>query len=211
MISRDMSVIAPGLILITDRGQALHPLLEICGAALDAGFTGIMVREKDLSGGPLYQLASPIAELCAARGKPCLINDRLDVALAIPGAGAHVGKGGMPVPEARKLLGPDSLLGYSAHEPEEASLAIEAGASYVTLSPIFPSLSKPELSPRGPRWLAEGASGLPPDRVVGLGGITASNIGEIRKTGVRGVAVMGEVMRSDNPALTAAELIEAWG
>jgi thiamine-phosphate pyrophosphorylase len=211
VLSRERNLIPPGLILITDRSQAVRPLLEICEAALDAGFVGVMVREKDLSGGPLHDLALPIAELCADRGRLCLINDRLDVALALSGAGAHVGKQGMPVMDARRLLGPDRLLGYSAHEPGEAGLALEAGADYVTLSPIFPSRSKSELTPRGPRWLAEGVSGLPPNRIVALGGIVASNTGEIRRAGARGAAVMGEVMRSENPRRTAVELIDAWG
>ena len=113
--------------------------------------------------------------------------------------------------DVRRLLGPGRLLGYSAHEPEEAGSALEEGADYVTLSPIFHSHSKPGLDPRGARWLAGGVSGLPPNRVVALGGINASNIGEIRKTGAQGVAIMGEMMRSEDPRRSAAELIEAWG
>jgi len=206
-----MITMPSGLLLITNRTQAVQPLAEICGAALEAGFMGVMVREKDLPGGPLYDLALPIADLCRNRKKLCLINDRLDVAMALPGVGAHVGKPGAPVVDARRLLGPDRPLGYSAHEPGEAGSALDAGADYVTLSPVFPSRSKPELDPRGPAWLAEGVSGLPPHRVIALGGIDGANIGEIRKAGTLGAAVMGEMMRSENPRRAAAELIEAWG
>lgn len=206
-----MSTLPSGLLLITDRSQAVRPLVEICEAALHAGFVGVMVREKDLPGGALYDLARPIADLCRGIGKICLINDRLDVALALPGVGGHVGKHGMPVVDARRILGPDRLLGYSAHETDEAGLALEEGADHVTLSPVFPSLSKPGLDPRGTVWLAEGVSGLPLNRVVGLGGVNASNLGEIRKAGARGAAVMGEMMRSEDPKLVAADLIAAWG
>ncbi len=207
---RDLNTLPPGLLLITDRGQAVRPLVEICSAALQAGFVGVMVREKDLPGGPLYDLSLPIAELCGERGKVCLINDRLDVALALPGVGAQVGKQGMPVVDARRILGPDRLLGYSAHQPDEAGRALAGGANYVTLSPVFPSRSKPGLEPRGTVWLAQGVASLAPGRVVGLGGIEASNLGEACTTGAHGAAVMGEMMRSQDPARTAAGLIAAW-
>jgi thiamine-phosphate pyrophosphorylase len=206
-----MNTLPPGLLLITDRGQAVRPLVEICEAALQAGFVGVMVREKDLPGGPLYDLSLPIADLCQDLEKLCLINDRLDVALALPGVGAHVGKQGMPVADARRLLGAGRALGYSAHEAAEAARALTDGANHVTLSPVFPSRSKPGLEPRGATWLAQGVASLAPGQVVGLGGIEVSNLGEVRTTGVHGAAVMGEMMRSEAPAKMAAEFVAAWG
>lgn len=206
-----MITVPSGLLLITDRTQAILPLTEICDAALDAGFVGIMVREKDLPGGPLHAIASPIAELCRNRGRICLINDRLDVALALPGSGAHVGKEGVPVQDARRLLGPDRPLGYSAHEPGEAGKAIAAGADYVTLSPVFHSHSKPALKPRSPAWLSRAIDGLPPGRVFALGGVGVENVGEIRNAGAVGAAIMGEMMRARDPGRVALALVEAWG
>jgi thiamine-phosphate pyrophosphorylase len=196
-------------LLITDRGQTPRPLVAVCDAVLDAGFHAVMLREKDLEGRELLTLARPLAEACRARGAAFLVNDRLDVALSIPGAGAHVGLRGIPVAAARQLLGPRRLLGYSAHEPVEARAALDAGADYVTLSPVFPSRSKPELAPRGRAWLADAARILPPEQVLALGGMTPEHAGEAGALGL-GAAVMGDLMRAADPALRAREYATAW-
>ncbi len=201
----------PGLLLITDRGQARRPLVEAAAAALDAGFAAVMLREKDLEGRPLLELAAPLAALCAARGRPFLVNDRIDVALALDDAGAHLGREGLPVAAARRLLGPDRLLGYSAHEVDEADAALADGADYTILSPVFSSASKPGLRERGPEWLAEAAAALPAGRVVGLGGIeTPERVRAVRRAGAAGAAVMGAVMRSGDPSSLAGAMAAAW-
>jgi thiamine-phosphate diphosphorylase len=200
----------PGLLLITDRVQARLALVDIADAALAAGFAAVMLREKDLDGRELLELGSTLHEICERHGRPLIVNDRLDVALALPGAGAHVGKAGVPVADARRLLGPDRLLGYSAHEAEEARAAIMAGADYVTLSPIFSSASKPGYAPRGIAWLREATAALPQGRVVALGGISADVLAEVRKTGAAGAAIMGEIMRAEYPGRAAAEMVGAF-
>lgn len=199
----------PGLLAVTDRSQARVPLLRIVEAALDAGFAGVMLREKDLQGRALLELALPLAEACVRRDRVFLVNDRLDVALALPEAGGHVGARGIPVEQARMLLG-ERLLGYSAHEVDEAQEALARGADYVTLSPIYASASKPELAPRGVEFLARGASLLPPGTVVALAGLDAARLPEVRRAGAAGAAVMGALMRSTDPATTARALVEAW-
>jgi thiamine-phosphate pyrophosphorylase len=200
-----------GLLLITDRYQARRSLMEITAAAFDAGFIGIMLREKDLAGGDLLEVARPLAELARTRGRAFLVNDRIDVALALAGAGVHVGHAGLGIADARRLLGPDRLLGYSAHAIEEARAALADGADYVTLSPIFPSRSKPDLSPRGLAFLQEGTAALPPGCVVALGGIDAAGLAGVRGAGAHGAAVMGAMMRAEDPAVTARDLVAAWG
>ncbi len=200
----------PGLLLITDRRQARHSLLAVARGALEAGFAAVMLREKDLDARPLLELAEPLHRLCREGGRPFLVNDRLDVALALPGAGAHLGRSSVPVAAARDLLGPGRLLGYSAHDREEAAGALEAGADYVTLSPVFPSMSKPELAPRGAAWLREAAAALPPGRVVALGGMSETRLTEARAAGAGGAAVMGAMMRAADPAREAAVLVAAW-
>ena len=200
----------PGLLLITDRAQARRPLPEIAEAALAAGFAAVMLREKDLGGRDLFELAEALAQVCARYGRPLVVNDRVDIASALPGVGAHLGRAGLPVAEARRLLGPDRLLGYSAHEVEEARAALGDGAGYVTLSPIFPSMSKPGYVPRGVGWLREAAAALPAGRVVALGGVTAEVLGDIRETGAEAAAVMGELMRAEYPGRAAAEMVRAF-
>jgi thiamine-phosphate pyrophosphorylase len=201
----------PGLLLITDRGQSRRPLAEVAAAVLDAGFAALMLREKDLDARPLLELAVPLAALCAERGRPFLVNDRLDVALALDGAGAHVGRGGVPVAAARRLLGDRRPLGYSAHAVDEAREALSAGADYVVLGPVFPSTSKPGYRERGATWLAEAAAALPAGHVVGLGGIeTPERVRGVREAGAAGAAVMGAVMRSEDPRALAGAMAAAW-
>ncbi len=192
--------------LITDRRIAAHPLIDVSRAAITAGFRSVMIREKDLGGRELLELARPIHAACLDSGALCLINDRLDVALALEGAGAHVGRHGMPVRDARRLLGPTRLLGYSAHDEQEASEALAAGADYVTLSPVFDSVSKSGLVGRGPHWFAGTARQLGWDRVVALGGVTGKTLPHLRAEGPVRAAVCGALMSAPDPTEAAREL-----
>jgi thiamine-phosphate pyrophosphorylase len=114
------------------------------------------------------------------------------------------------VKDARRLVGPDRPVGYSAHAVPEAATALAQGADYVFLSPIFPSASKPDLVPRGLPWLIEAAATLPPERMRALGGIETGTLPGLRETGIGGAAVMGAMMRSEDPFRTASELVAAW-
>jgi len=200
----------PELLLITGRRLARAPLETACGEALAAGFTAVMVREKDLEGRDLLDLALRLHRVSARAGAACIVNDRLDVALALPDAGAHVGRAGLSVPAARAILGPDRILGYSAHDAAEAASALAAGADYVTLSPVFPSHSKPGLPARGIAFLEAAVRDLPPGRVVALGGIDATRIAAVRRAGAGGAAVLGAVMEAEDPGAAAREIVTAW-
>lgn len=199
-----------GLLLITDRRQGARPPAEVCGAALAGGFSAIMVREKDLPAADLYAIVRAVLAAARGLGAPVLVNDRIDVALALPGVGAHVGAAGLQVARARALLGHDRILGYSAHAPEEAEKALEEGADYVTVSPLFVSPSKPGLAPRGLALLTATLAVAPPARVFGLGGIDRDTVAGVAGTGAGGAAVMGAVMRAEDPRAAAAELVARW-
>jgi thiamine-phosphate pyrophosphorylase len=202
--------LAPGLILITDRTLSHRPLVEVCGAALRAGFAAVMLREKDLGGRELLALAEPLAQICTSLKKALIINGRLDVALAVSGAGAHVGREGIPVSDARRILGPGRILGYSAHEIPEARDALDAGADYVTLSPIFPSFSKPGARPRGLAFLRSGVEALAPRPVIALGGVDPDRLPQVRASGAHGAAILGAVMQAEDPKAAAADLLAVW-
>lgn len=202
--------LAPGLILITDRTLSHRPLVEVCGAALRAGFAAVMLREKDLGGRELLALAEPLAQICTSLKKALIINGRLDVALAVSGAGAHVGREGTPVADARRILGPGRILGYSAHEIPEARDALDAGADYVTLSPIFPSFSKPGARPRGLSFLQSGVQALSPRPVIALGGMDPERLPQVRASGAHGAAILGAVMQAEDPKQAAADLLAMW-
>lgn len=202
--------LAPGLILITDRTQSRRPLVEVCGAALRAGFAAVMLREKDLEARELLGLAEPLAQICNSLRKVLLINGRIDVVLAVPGAGAHVGRDGIPVPDARRILGPNRLLGYSAHEVPEAREALDAGADYVTLSPVFPSISKPGVRPRGLSFLRSAVLELAPRPVIALGGMDPDRLPQVKACGAHGAAVLGAVMQAEDLKRVATDLVAVW-
>ena len=198
------------LLLITDRTQVRSSLTHVCRSALAAGFSAVMIREKDLEGQELLDLATPLASICREFQRPFLVNDRIDVALALSGAGAHIGSAGMELADARRLLGRERILGYSAHEVAEAGNALDQGADYVTLSPVFASRSKPDLFPRGIRFLEEAMTTLHGRPVLALGGIEPENLGAIKTAGAHGAAVMGTMMRAEDPLATARELVMNW-
>ncbi|NNF06807.1 MAG: thiamine phosphate synthase [Candidatus Eisenbacteria bacterium] len=199
-----------GLILITDRRQVRTSIETCAQAALAAGFSAVMLREKDLATRDLFELAKTLKSYCDKENKPLLINDRMDITLALGGAtGLHVGSHGVPLADLTPRAF-DGLLGYSSHSPKEAQKALSLGADYITVSPIYKTLSKPELQPKGLGLLEETLKLCPVSRVFALGGVTEENLPGIANSGAAGAAIMGEMMRSPKPDKTAARLMEAW-
>lgn len=188
------------ILVVTDRRQAPKPLPELVEELLDAGARWIWFRDKDLPAGERRDLALDLAARTARHGAALTIGG--DVALAADvGAGVQLGAGG-DVAAARRALGAAAPIGVSAHGLAELRAARDAGADYATLSPIFPSASKPGHGPAlglGGLCVAAGA-GLP---VLALGGITAANVAACRAAGAAGAAVMGEVMRGGRDAMRA--------
>ena len=198
-----------GLMAIVGDGPPSR-CLEIIQGAVSAGFASVMIRAKQMSSSGLFDLGVRAGELIRETPAQLIINDRLDVALALPHAGGHVGARGIPVESARKLLGPRRRLGYSAHSANEAVEALNRGADYVTLSPLFRSVSKPGLPPRGLSWFKEALTQLPPERVVALGGVQEENLRSVAETGCAGAAMIGALAQAADPKETAAVMIGAW-
>ncbi|HUN59458.1 MAG TPA: thiamine phosphate synthase, partial [Candidatus Binataceae bacterium] len=173
------------LYLITDRKLAASHggLLAVIEAALKAandlalpGAIAVQLREKDLASRELYELANATLSICLRHSAPLLINDRLDVALAVGADGIHLPSGGVTVAEARRLMGPSALIGVSTHRPDEVSASASSGADFAVFGPVFDPMSKPAYS------TASGAEGLGAACCAGsipvyaLGGITAERI-----------------------------------
>jgi thiamine-phosphate pyrophosphorylase len=199
---------APPLLVITDRHQARRSLDDTVAALLDGGVRWISLREKDLSAAAR---AEQLARL-VARGHTydavVTVHDDIDAALATGAAGVHLPSGGNPA-AARRCLGAGALIGISTHTVAEAARAAAAGADYVTLSPIFLSASKPGYGPAlGIAALADAARRLTVP-VIALGGIDAATARACRAAGAAGVAVMGELMRAENPTDSARALVVA--
>jgi thiamine-phosphate pyrophosphorylase len=198
---------SPPLLVISDRGQAHQPLAEIAAAAFAGGCRWFSLREKDLPAPERRALLAELVVLGRRYGAIVGIHDDIDAVLAA-GAGAVHLPGGSDLAAARQRL-PDGLIGVSAHSPAEAAAQLRAGADYVTLSPIFLTDSKPGYGPAlGLDGLTR-AVALTDGPIVALAGITSANAASCLKAGASGIAVMGEVMRADDPETVVQELLRA--
>jgi len=208
-----MPLIDFNLFLITDRKQ-LPPgrsLVETVAAALEGGVRAVQLRERGLSAAELYPLALELRELTTRHGARLLINDRLDVALAVGADGVHLGGHSLPVAAARKILGPDKLIGVSTHRPEEVTAAQRGGADFVTFGPVFFTPSKAAFGePVGPDRLSEvcAASPLP---VFALGGVTLERLPELLSAGSRRVALISAILAAADPTAAAATILARLG
>lgn len=191
------------LYAVTDR-RALPAgvtLAQAVEAALDGGVTCLQLREKEASAGEILALARTLLPLCRARRVPLLINDRVDIALAAGADGVHLGQEDLPLPEARALLGPDRILGATAHTVEEALRAQAEGADYLGVGAMFPTGTKTNTIPTSADTLKAicAAVSIP---VVAIGGVNAQNLPTLAGTGIAGAAVVSAIFSQSD--LTAA-------
>ena len=165
--------------------------------ALQGGVTLVQLREKNVDGGIFLQRAVAVKNLCDKYNVPLLINDRIDVALACKAAGVHLGQDDIPPSAARAILGPDAIIGVSAHSCEEALAAEKDGADYLGVGAVFPTNSKDDASEVGLNMLKEirQISKLP---IVGIGGINAQNYTQVRAAGARGAAIISGILAAEN-------------
>jgi len=190
------------LYLITDR-QQLPPdrtLLEVLEAALQGGVPAIQLREKDLPTDQLYPLARELRRLTSRYGARLLINERIDLALAVEADGVHLPGHSFPIPVARMLLGPQRLIGVSTHHRDEVDMACRQGADFVTFGPVFATPSKAVYGPpQGLTALREACrSSMVP--VFALGGVKLQHQAEIQSSGAAGIALISAILTAADPA-----------
>ena len=182
------------LLVVTDRHQAAAPLEAIAAEALRAGASWIWLRDRDMPRAERRDLAAGLTAVAHRHGARLSIGGDVDLALEIAADGVHLAAGA-PVAAARARLGSRVLLGISAHGEGDVAAAKAGGADYVTLSPIFPTGSKPGYGPAlGIAGLARAARLEIP--VLALGGVTAQSAAGCLDAGAAGAAVMGEIMRA---------------
>ena len=195
------------LYAVTDRRAlpAGFTLAQAVEAALDGGVTCLQLREKDASAGEILALARTLLPLCRARRVPLLINDRVDIALTAGADGVHLGQDDLPLPEARALLGPDRILGATAHTVEEALRAQAEGADYLGVGAMFPTGTKTNTIPTSADTLKAicAAVSIP---VVAIGGVTAQNLPTLAGTGIAGAAVVSAIFSQSDLAASARTL-----
>jgi thiamine-phosphate pyrophosphorylase len=197
----------PPLLVISDRTQAERSIEEIAAAVFDGGCRWFSLREKDLPAEERRRLLGALVALRHRYGAIVTVHDDIEAAVAMGADGVHLPAGANPAAARARL--PAGLIGASAHAAPEAAAALRAGADYVTLSPVFPSASKPGYGPAlGPDGLAQLIAELP-GPVVALGGVTPENAALCRKAGAAGVAVMGEAMRAVDPRRAVENILRA--
>lgn len=200
-------VIDYSIYLVTDEA-CLHgrPLLECVEEALAAGVTLVQYRAKAADGGVLYAEACKLKELCDKYNVPLIINDRLDIALAVCAAGVHLGQDDLPCAVARRLLGEDFIIGVSAHNPAEAVQAVSEGADYLGCGAVFGTATKHDVAKLGLENLRaiRKAVAVP---MVGIGGITADNYAEVLATGADGAAVVSGILAQDDISAVVKKLV----
>ena len=199
---------AEGLYVVLDRtaaaGRELPAILE---GALAGGARMIQLREKTLPSGTVFPLAQQLLARCRAAGVPFIVNDRVDLAVAVGADGVHLGQDDLPAAAARAMLKPGMILGLSTHSVAQAEAAQAAGADYVAVGSMYPTATKPEFQLVGPALVRELRPRIRAP-LVAIGGITAANAGEVIAAGADAVAVISAVCGAPDPTAAARAFVK---
>ena len=186
------------LYLVTNRYQdSVESFLKKVETACRSGVTIVQLREKNLTTNQYYQLAKQVKEITDAYQVPLIIDDRLDICLAVDAAGLHIGDDELPVSVARKVLGPEKILGVTAKTVKRAIEAEEGGANYLGTGAIFPTTTK-ENAPITLISTLKTICQTVAIPVVAIGGLTSENIDQLIGTGIAGVAVVRDLMQAED-------------
>ena len=203
------------LYLLADAGLVpVESLPTVVAAAIRGGVTAVQLRAKTATTLELLELARNLNAICRAGGVPFIVNDRVDVALAAEADGAHVGHIGeedLSPHDARRLLGPEAIVGVSVGTPQEAHMATSQGASYVSAGPMFATSTKSNAGPAAGEALlrsVRAATGLP---LVVIGGITPQRSAALFAAGTDGVCVGAAIVRAPDPEAAARAFYESGG
>jgi thiamine-phosphate pyrophosphorylase len=198
----------PTLYVVLDRTAARgRDLEELLAAVIDGGGRMVQLREKAWPSGRLLPLARRLRDRCRRAGVTFVVNDRVDLAVAVEADGVHVGQDDLPARVARPLLRDGMLLGVSTHAVDQARAARDDGADYVAVGSMFPTTTKPEFELVGPSLLRKlrGEINVP---LIAIGGITHDNVAEVVRAGANGVAVISAVCAAPDPAVATRRFLE---
>ena len=178
-------------------------------SALRGGTTVIQLREKDCSSREFYELGLRVKKITERYNAPLIINDRVDIALAVGAAGVHVGQGDLPCKVVREIVGPDMIVGVSAATLEEAVRAEQDGADYLGVGAMYATATKTDTRPVSMEELLKirAAVKIP---IVVIGGINKQTLGNFKGTGVDGLAVVSAIVAQPDPEAAARELLRMW-
>lgn len=185
--------------VLTD-ARAGRDALRTTTLALQAGAPVVQLRVKGIGDRELYEFGLRLRQVCTEYGATLLVNDRVDIALAIGAQGTHLGADDLPVAAARRIAGPDHIIGGTARDPARAARLVAEGASYLGVGPAYATSTKDGLpDPLGPDGIAAVARSVSVP-VIAIGGVTASRVAALRAAGAHGVAVVSEISDAPDPA-----------
>jgi thiamine-phosphate pyrophosphorylase len=191
------------LMLVTDRRRAIRPITETVRMALAGGVDAVQLRERDISARELYDLALKLRAITREAGAALIVNQRLDVALAVGADGVHLGWRSLNPADVRKLAGEKFLIGISCHDGPQIQSAEQARADYALLGPVFRTPSKEGLAYTigiGPLKNLVSVAKIP---ILAIGGITPENAAQVMETGVAGLAAISALIDPEDPAAVA--------
>ena len=196
--------------LVTDRrNKTDEEFLNIIEEAIKGGTTVVQLREKTASTKEFYDLALRVKEITSRYGVPLLINDRIDIALAIDSEGVHIGQDDMPADIAREIIGEDKILGVSASTVEEAKKAEKDSADYIGSGAVFPTATKDDADSVSKEELKEIVDSIDIP-VVAIGGITVENASSLKDSGIAGFSVVSAIMSAEDPKEASKKLKEIY-
>jgi thiamine-phosphate pyrophosphorylase len=199
------------LLLVTDRKQVTRPLLEVVEECLEGGLRAVQLREKDLPVRELLGMAAPLREATRRRGARFLVNDRVDVALAVGADGAQRTHESLPVSVMREVGGPGFMVGASVHSVAEARTVAADGADFIVFGPVFDTPSKrPYGPPQGLAALGQVTAAVATP-VLAIGGITADRVRDILAVGAVGVGVISAILAAARPRDATRAFLDALG
>lgn len=202
-----MNEVDLSLYLVTDNSDDVDRFLNTIEEGIKGGVTVVQIREKTADTLDFYNLALKVKEITTRYDVLLIINDRVDVALAIDADGVHVGQSDMPCDVTRRLIGPDKILGISAATIEEAKKAESDGADYIGTGAVFPTATKDDAPSVTKEELTEIVKSINIP-VVAIGGINLDNASQLTDTGIAGLSVVSAIMSSDNPKKSSEELLK---
>lgn len=196
------------LYLVTNPLENEEKFLKTIEDAIKGGVSIVQLREKDKDTGNLYNIAVKVKEITDKYDVPLIINDRIDIMLAVDCAGIHIGQSDMPCKVARKIIGNEKIIGVSAHNVEEALKAQKDGADYLGCGAIYSTSTKKNANDMTKQCLEKivEAVDIP---VLAIGGLNTENVESLKDTGISGICVVSAIMNSDNPEKTAEKLLKS--
>lgn len=195
------------LYLVTNPLDSEEEFLKTIEDAIKGGVTIVQLREKTGDTGDIYKIALKVKEITDKYNVPLIINDRIDIMLAIDCAGIHIGQSDMPCDVARKIVGDDKIIGVSASNMKEAKKAQEDSADYLGCGAVYHTDTKKDATTVTKEELKELTDKIDIP-IVAIGGIKIDNASNLANTGIAGICVVSEIMNSPNPELTSLKLLE---